>query len=499
MSRAASKKTKSKGARTKSRGTMKSKSKTTQVACSTEPSPPPNKQPEGNDNSSEEEEGDGHVNSKRKPMSNITKSLINKRQRRVSLPESDLEYFRSAARRFSATYSPYIDWYQVIYAGLEHVDDLIESGHAYLPQDQASLDTLKELYKELASVVPDMASLLEQVVDNGAVDGLITSMNLAASTAISQDIRELKSSILVYAREHLEIEHFSPPIKEDGSKADTRGWHHPQIGRLLCTPIKLPKFLKNPEQFCTLVIEGGIRINHQQFPSCFYQDGGAAALQGKDFVLEHLLRSQLLAKVFVNIYFGKATADDFTDGEPESRFRVKRSGKAYRYNIQEITYRHIAYTSLLLRHSLSASDDWRSDDGAVVKQSAFDAVIALFEIPKLMDEEFNTQLLKEWNEMFGWMLPTGEEARGLSSDDDEDSSLNMIQALVRRKRNAAIANTPSSSKSSGNTTSTGSGHKANHDPNRSCDHMSSRDTSHGDSTNIPPTDNSVDNSAPVAP
>ncbi|THU77470.1 hypothetical protein K435DRAFT_877796 [Dendrothele bispora CBS 962.96] len=436
--------TKSRGTTAKPRNTTKPRSKKKATkGCPTRRSPTANEQPEsdGDDsNEDEDKENEGRVPSKRKSMSNITQSLINKRQKQMTLPESDLEYFRSAARRFSATYSPYIDWYQVIYAGLEHVDDLVESGHAYLPQDEKSLDTLIELYKELAAVVPDMASLLEQVVDDGAIDGLITSMNLAASAAISQDIRELKSSILTYAREHLEIKHFDPPIKEDGSKADTRGWHHPQIGRLLCTPIKLPQFLKEPEKFCTLVRDGVICINHAQFPSCFYQDGGAAASQGKDYVLEHLLRSQLLAKVFVNIYFGKSTADNFVDGEHDSRFRVKRSGKAYRYNIQEITYRHIAYTSLLLRHSLSASDDWRTDDGAVVKCAAFDAVIALFERPKYTDEEFTTQLLKEWNEMFGWMLPSGEDATGLDSDDDEDSSLNMIQALVQHKRKAT-ANT----------------------------------------------------------
>ncbi|THU78621.1 hypothetical protein K435DRAFT_811396 [Dendrothele bispora CBS 962.96] len=455
--------TRSRGTTAKPRSTTKSKPKKKATkARPTRRSSTPSEQPEsGDDNSNEDEEEESKVRvpSKRKSISNITQSLINKRQKQMTLPESDLEYFRSAARRFSATYSPYIDWYQVIYAGLEHVDDLVESGHAYLPQDETSLDTLIELYQELAAVVPDMASLLEQVVDDGAIDGLITSMNLAASAAISQDIRELKSSILTYAREHLEIKHFDPPIKEDGSKADTRGWHHPQIGRLLCTPIKLPQFLKDPQKFCTLVRDGVVRINHTQFPSCFYQDGGAAASQGKDFVLEHLLRSQLLAKVtsanfllvilfladgtgqvFVNIYFGKSTADNFVDGEHDSRFRVKRSGKAYRYNIQEITYRHIAYTSLLLRHSLSASDDWRTDDGAVVKCAAFDAVIALFEKPKYNDEEFTAQLLKEWNEMFGWMLPSGEDATGLDSDDDEDSSLNMIQALVQHKRKAT-ANT----------------------------------------------------------
>ncbi|THU85332.1 hypothetical protein K435DRAFT_869396 [Dendrothele bispora CBS 962.96] len=363
----------------------------------------------------------------------ITESLRNKRKKKGDGQSvNDLDAFKDAARRFACTYSPYINWSRVLTTGLER-DEVIEDGCRNIADKEPERSKVLELYDLLLGVVPDALDLLREVVDNEAVDEL---MNLAASGLISNDIRGLKSRILDWSKVFLDIQEFIPPIPAEGKKV--RGWYHTQLARLLCTPVKLDEYDKNPAEFCARVRENSICIDHRCFPSCFYSDAGVKASKHRDFVCEDLLLSTLLAKVWVDIFLGHTNAETFADN-PNTKFRVLKKGKAYQYGITEVTYRSIAYASLLMRHSLSSSTDWWTDDGAVVKRAAFDAVVALFEDPKYIQEEWNLDLLNAWNTTLGWLLPSADAITGLESDDDEDCSLNMIQTIVQRKKQAAAS------------------------------------------------------------
>ncbi|THU91090.1 hypothetical protein K435DRAFT_863734 [Dendrothele bispora CBS 962.96] len=362
-------------------------------------------------------------NGRRKSRSPESPPASKRLKRDGRLSYEELSAFKNVARRFSFTWSPYIDWSRVLNTGLDR-DEVIEEGCLNVATADPERSTVLKMYDEMVALVPDAIELLEGVVCNEFLDDLVTKMNTAASASISNDIRDLKDLVLVWAKEALGISSFDPPLREDGKKSN-RGWHHPQIARLLCTPIKLT-------EFCALVRAGKIRINHRHFPSCFYWDYGTKASEDRNNVLHHLLTSPILAKAWIHIFLGEANASLYN--ETDGRFRVFRKGKAYQRGITEVTPRTIAYTSVLVRHSLSASSDWRNDDGAVIKRSAFDAIVALFENPKLKKGEFCDLVLEYWNDEIGWMLPSADEATGLESDDDEDSSLNIIQAIVENER-----------------------------------------------------------------
>ncbi|THU78821.1 hypothetical protein K435DRAFT_876213 [Dendrothele bispora CBS 962.96] len=381
-------------------------------------------------NSENEDEGPKRKR-KRNTRATIVESLRNKKKRKGDGQRvNDLDAFKSAARLFSCTWSPYIDWSRALNTGLDR-DEIIEAGCRNVAHKDPERSQVLKLYDKLVEVVPDAVDLLREVLENEALDELVTAMSLAASQSISNDVRELKSRILVWAKQFLHIDNYDPPISDDDKAG--RGWHHPQIARLLCTPIKLPEFERDPKKFCARVHENSIRINHESFPACFYDDGGKKASEHKDFVCEHLLLSEILAKVWVDIFLGHANSAAFSE-TPNERFTVLKKGKAYRYGINQVTYRTIAYASVLMRHSLSASSDWRNDDGAVIKRDAFDAVIALFEDPELTQPDWNADLLSTWNRTIGWMLPNSDEITGLVSNDDHDSSLHMIRSLIRSKQ-----------------------------------------------------------------
>ncbi|THU91990.1 hypothetical protein K435DRAFT_862918 [Dendrothele bispora CBS 962.96] len=93
---------------------------------------------------------------------------------------------------------------------------------------------------------------------------------------------------------------------------------------------------------------------------------------------------------------------------------------------------------------MSTSDDRRIEEGGVIKQDAFDAVIALFE-----DEEWIKQLMRDWQVQNNWMLPS-ENKPQLMDKDDKDSSLNQVAQAVKMKkeRRAAKAATIASSTAS---------------------------------------------------
>ncbi|THU76953.1 hypothetical protein K435DRAFT_812912 [Dendrothele bispora CBS 962.96] len=373
-------------------------------------SPTPEEPPSSSDPvecDANEMDADGDYEEDLQPVPNLVELLRNKKPKRGqrTTSKNDLDRFRDAARRFAPIY-PYVDWFPVLILGLEE-EGIIQPGFL----DDADVgERTREKYLELFSlldgVVPYVFEHLENATRSNALGELATSMNSAVSNAISQDVRGAKSSLLHYLRSYLGYDAWSPPIKGEGTKSDSRGWKHPQLARMLCTPIKLNDFEKNPVDFCVQVRDGVIRINHTHFPAFFYQDLGKRASERRDYCCEGgLLRSPFLIRAWVHLFLGEYNAERYIDGE-----------KA--------------------RHTLAASNDWRTDDGAVVKRSAFDAILALAE-DDLVDEEWIADLLKYWNDAVGFLLPSGDDLEGLEDDDDEDSTLNMLRTLRKCQREDA--------------------------------------------------------------
>ncbi|KAK7438996.1 hypothetical protein VKT23_017702 [Stygiomarasmius scandens] len=258
----------------------------------------------------------------------------------------------------------------------------------------------------------------------------------------------MKDAILPWLPDVLKQD-LDPPIKPDTNKEKTRGFYHPDIGCLLCTPIKLPIYDWDPKKFCHQARENELEdgpITGSHFPAVFCGDLGEEASDGKDFVFHNLLYGWLLVLTWVFLYLGRNNAAKFrkhmsglceTNGT-STMFRVQKTGKAYRCRLTSITYHTIAYASFVLRYTLLASDDHRIEEGGVIKQHAFDAVVAVFKDERFMDMDWIKETLQNWQTQVSWMLPTEKQPEILDKDDTA-SSLNQIAHILQKKKEMKAA------------------------------------------------------------
>ncbi|KAF5350388.1 hypothetical protein D9758_012454 [Tetrapyrgos nigripes] len=221
------------------------------------------------------------------------------------------------------------------------------------------------------------------------------------NSLVSESLRMclFKERILHYTKIALDICEFELPISADNKKSSIHGWNHSQLARLLCIPTKLKDFDEDPA-LLSKVQENTIKISGNHFPPCFYWDLGEEALKGPGFVFDHLLTGWLIV---IMIMF---------------RAEANKVGKGLSHGATTVTYQGIAYATLMVRHGLAATNSWHHEEGGVIKQSAFDAIIALFEDPRLMSPDWIETTLGTW----------------IDSDDDLDSSINAVAEYVLQEQ-----------------------------------------------------------------
>ncbi|THU97283.1 hypothetical protein K435DRAFT_857797 [Dendrothele bispora CBS 962.96] len=309
--------------------------------------------------------------------------------------------------------------------------------------DAKQRDQLLYVYDILRDELPTFQQDIEAVIEDGSIGRLIQEMNESAGDAVSQDIRKIKDAIIPWLSDVLERDPV-PPIEPDAEKEKTRGFNHPDLGRLLCTPVKLPIFDKDPEAFCRQARENDLEhgpITAGHFPAMFYSDLGEKASTDPDCVFENLLYGWLVILTWVFVFLGPTNAAAFRknmrgllDAKTDNKiFKIKHYGKAYQNNLTTITHRTIAYATFILRHTLSASDDRRIEEGGVIKQDAFEAIVSLFEDEEFIYEEWVEQVLHDWHAQIDWMLPSSQKPQ-LVNENDEDSSLNHVARLVKARK-----------------------------------------------------------------
>ncbi|KAJ3768981.1 hypothetical protein FB446DRAFT_706601 [Lentinula raphanica] len=366
----------------------------------------------------------------------ITHDLKRRKRRRVkgSGNISGLPAFKNAARWLAASHSPNIPWLNVLAAGLER-DQIIKKGSmGIVTDDKKEWEDLVMAYDLLCKLVPSFEKDIKTVIRNGSMDALIGEMNDSTSDAVSQDIRSIKDTLIQWLPDVLGRDPI-PPIPPNDKKSDTRGWNHLDICRLLCTPIKLPQFDKDPEKFQQLVRENELEdgpITAGHFPSVVYGDLGDKASTAPDKVFEMLLNGWLLLLTWVHVFLGKTNANTFRDHDYEksATFKFRKTGKAWTHRLSTVMPRTIAYAYYILRHTLSSSDDRRIEEDGVIKQDAFDAVVALFEDKEYMYEPWIEPVLAFWQNAMGFMLPSDAKPE-LCDKEDVHSSLNQIAQLVK--------------------------------------------------------------------
>ncbi|THU84070.1 hypothetical protein K435DRAFT_870661 [Dendrothele bispora CBS 962.96] len=249
---------------------------------------------------------------------------------------------------------------------------------------------------------------IKSVIGDGSIGCLVQEMNESAGDTVSQDIHKIKDAIIPWLSDILERDPV-PPIEPDAEKEKTRGFNHPDLGRLLCTPVKLPIFDKDPEVFCRQArendLEHGPIVTAGHFPTMFYSDLGEQASNDPNFVFKNLLYGWLVILTWVFVFLGPTNAAAFRknmrgllDGKTENKiFKIKHHSKAYQNHLTTVTHRTIAYATFILRHTLSASNDRRIEEGGVIKQDAFDAIVSLFKDEKFIYDEWVEQVLHDWH------------------------------------------------------------------------------------------------------
>ncbi|THU91989.1 hypothetical protein K435DRAFT_862917 [Dendrothele bispora CBS 962.96] len=194
-------------------------------------------------------EGSDDSRKKRPKLLSITDRLKGNKRPRIRDPDKrlGLDSFKNRARWLASCHSPSIPWLNVLAAGLER-DGVIEEdsmGKVTANEKQRLVvhNELLHIYDLLQDDLPDFQQDIEAVIEDGSIGCL---MNESGGDAISQDIRKMKDAVLPWLSDVLGGG-LNPPIEPNVDKYKTRGFNHPDLARLLCTPIKLPIFDKDPD------------------------------------------------------------------------------------------------------------------------------------------------------------------------------------------------------------------------------------------------------------
>ncbi|KAF5372416.1 hypothetical protein D9757_006005 [Collybiopsis confluens] len=351
----------------------------------------------------------------------------------------------SAARLMPSLCHPYPNFYDIFEAGLVKDSVTGEGDICDISDDAAEVKKLLKCYNFLKKRVGESSfnKLIFDILSTNDLSNLVHDvMTEQVSDAIGQDIRYLKDIILEYAEDALGDE-LHPRIKRTSKKSDTRGYHHPQLARLLVPTSKLQVFIDDPQEFCNRYNDNDLAdgpITSTEIPSFFYADLGFKSACDQDRAFDGLLQGWLIIQTLVHLYLGDVNASEFrehykhfrTSGQ-STKFKVKQVGLAHTQKVYSVTMEMLAYTTLMIRHALSSCNDRRSEEGDVVKVDAYNAVMAIIDDPDIYDEEFITELMDFYAFHIGWMLPVPKRSNNLKDAKNPNCGLNQL-ALLKKKR-----------------------------------------------------------------
>ncbi|KAF5350720.1 hypothetical protein D9757_012589 [Collybiopsis confluens] len=352
--------------------------------------------------------------------------------------------FIKLARIMPGLCHPQPAFLQIFQAGLEDASQIEPNQLCELSDDPNEINALLDSYDFMKQHIGEnrFNKLLLKAIKMNLLDRLICKMNGQVSDVISQDVRDLKDTILQYVEDTLG-EELVPRIPPDVKKANTRGFHHIQLARLLVPATKLDSFLVDPVSFCAKYLEDELddgRILSSQPPSFFYPDLGVSVSNDFDLIFDGLLQGWLVLQTMIRLFLGAANAQKFRENFKDvhqgtgagTKFKVKRTGKAWKHRITSISFQMIAYTMFIIRHSLSSCDDRRSEEGGVAKTEAFDVLMSLAQDPALYNQAFFNSLEAFYKTHVGWMLPQ-EKKSALLNEWDPQCGLNIMAHVLKKK------------------------------------------------------------------
>ncbi|THH13550.1 hypothetical protein EW146_g6684 [Bondarzewia mesenterica] len=302
-------------------------------------------------------------------------------------------------------------------------------------------------------------------------------MNKAHSGARGEDVGSLQDSILELTVRVIGAPSLTLIISPSSSKADTRGFKHPQLTVLLMPADLLMEVLQ-------ILLDGQIQVTAADLPTFLYE--------GKDFDLDDpekgLLRGELVVRVWLlsvdNAWahtdcrveqmecilslertegtetseekfsyvlfkrrnaFRSALLRSFVLRSPVLRRHLTTSpsaglkhnvgnkstrtkaGQAKLNDLVEVTPRTIAYAALMTHWALCSSDDWRIEDTEFVREDFFKIIVDLF--AQNPDSEWHKSTLQWWNNE-----PEEEGEPEQPSKESEDGPIEVEEEERKRER-----------------------------------------------------------------
>ncbi|THH19111.1 hypothetical protein EW146_g1981 [Bondarzewia mesenterica] len=165
------------------------------------------------------------------------------------------------------------------------------------------------------------------------IRALFFKMNKAHSGARGEDIGSLRDSILELTARVIRAPSLTPIISPSSSKADTRGFKHPQLTVLLMPADLLMEVLQK-------LLDGQIQVTAADLPTFLYE--------GEDFdpddLEKGLLRGELVVRVWRHIFQSPSAGLKHNVGNKST---PTKAGQAKLNDLVEVTPRTIAYAALM--------------------------------------------------------------------------------------------------------------------------------------------------------
>ncbi|THH07281.1 hypothetical protein EW146_g9367, partial [Bondarzewia mesenterica] len=251
------------------------------------------------------------------------------------------------------------------------------------------------IYKAILNKIPTFQSHLQAFEKRPEdLEELAKIMNKAHSGARGEDIGSLQDSILELTARIIGAPSLTPIISPSSSKADTRGFKHPQLAVLLMPADLLMEVLQK-------LLDGQIQVTAADLPTFLYE--------GEDFdpndPEKGLLRGELVVRVWQHIFQSLSAGLKHNVGNKSTR---TKAGQAKLNDLVEVTPRTIAYAALMTHWALCSSDDWRIEDTEFMREDFFKIIVDLF--AQNPDSEWHKSTLQWWNKQVGLGKSTGQQS-----------------------------------------------------------------------------------------
>ncbi|KAJ8457369.1 hypothetical protein ONZ51_g11576 [Trametes cubensis] len=273
----------------------------------------------------------------------------------------------------------------------------------------------QDLYEHILAIIPTIA---QEIAARGPQGGLLVARELEAGRLAirSADLHGIKKAIITW-------DQYVPPIVPDAKS--TRGFNHPECGRLLC-----PADHDWSDSEVRQALQNGSRkypAGARDWPSVLWEN---ETLDQED-LSAGFLRNRRLVMAGRHSLLGPRAAYNSLTGKVSAR-----KPKARIYHIRSISIPFIAYTAVLVHFALSSQETFSdgTTPGTFPYEEFYQSIVRYAE--EMMAQEVREDLLAWWTkQVFGIV-----QDEYSSEDDNADGSDGRpLSIMARMKAQAKLA------------------------------------------------------------